>query len=608
MGPDGHISRILPAGWARLATLAAFVAATLTGLTDAGAQNTSRDSIQQAPDSSELKSQETQPTFRVRAERNLVLVRAIVRDSKGRVARALRKEDFRLFDNGKPQTITHFALEDASQKPKTPDKAGPPAAADAELQPETELAPSTPHRYLALFFDDAHARFEDLARSRDAGGRYLASAPLPGDRIGIFTSSGQTTLDFTDDREKLRATLIRLQPRSILSENGNSCPEVLPYQAYLIIHRRDPLALEVATEEAIRCYFQNLQISPDAARQQAQQVAEGEATRVLNFFETRSEYALRGLDQLIRRMTALPGQRNIVLVSPGFLTVTQDQRRDAIADRALRANVIISSLDARGLYVPSPFDDVSQRPIVNLADRAELTGFKMRLQIESQERGADVLRYLAQDTGGDFFHNSNDLDEGFRRVGALREVSYVLGFSPSSLKPDGRFHSLKVTLASSRGMTIQARRGYFAPRKPEDASTLANEEIEQTLFSRDEVNEVPIEVHTQFFRLNESETRISVLTHLDLRLLRFRKEEGRNLNNLTVVTALFDRDGKCLTAKEKRLEFRLRDGSLERLSQSGLNMKTSFDVRPGTYLVREVVRDSEGGQLSGLNRTVEIPY
>jgi hypothetical protein len=37
-------------------------------------------------------------------------------------------------------------------------------------------------------------------------------------------------------------------------------------------------------------------------------------------------------------------------------------------------------------------------------------------------------------------------------------------------------------------------------------------------------------------------------------------------------------------------------------------MRTNFDVKPGTYLVREVVRDSESGEISGLNRTVEIPY
>jgi hypothetical protein len=77
---------------------------------------------------------------------------------------------------------------------------------------------------------------------------------------------------------------------------------------------------------------------------------------------------------------------------------------------------------------------------------------------------------------------------------------------------------------------------------------------------------------------------------------------------LTFVTALFDRDGKYMSSKEKTIEFHLRDESLEKLTQSGITAKTSFDLRPGTYLVRQVVRDAEGGQLSGLNRTVEIPY
>ena len=47
---------------------------------------------------------------------------------------------------------------------------------------------------------------------------------------------------------------------------------------------------------------------------------------------------------------------------------------------------------------------------------------------------------------------------------------------------------------------------------------------------------------------------------------------------------------------------------LARLARSGISTKTSFDVAPGTYLVREIVRDSEQGQLSGVNRTIEVPF
>jgi len=193
-------------------------------------------------------------------------------------------------------------------------------------------------------------------------------------------------------------------------------------------------------------------------------------------------------------------------------------------------------------------------------------------------------------------------------VGALPDVAYVLAFSPQNLKFDGSFHSLKVTLIKPKGLTVQARRGYYAPKRPADSSAQAKEEIEQALFSKDEVNELPLTIQTQFFKLNELDAQLSVLTHVDLHLLRFRKEGERNLNNLTLVTAVFDRDGKLVTGKQKTVDFRLRDQTLEQLLRSGITVKISFDIKAGTYLVRQVVRDTEGGQLAGLNRTVEIPY
>jgi hypothetical protein len=107
---------------------------------------------------------------------------------------------------------------------------------------------------------------------------------------------------------------------------------------------------------------------------------------------------------------------------------------------------------------------------------------------------------------------------------------------------------------------------------------------------------------------NESDARITVLTHLDLRPLHFRKEADRNLDNLTFVIVVFDRDGHMVNGEQKALELGLRDNTLEKYLQTGITVRTFFDVKPGTYLVRVIVRDAESGQLSGLNRTVEIPY
>jgi VWFA-related protein len=581
----------------RLSLLAAALLGALASL-PAPAQET------RAP---ELTTRENDTTFKVQVERNVVLVRVVVRDARGRPLGDLRKEDFRLLDNGKPQTLSHFALEVPAAKLQhftTPAE----DEAESEAEPETTLAASTPKRYLGLFFDDIHMPFEDVARTREAAERYLASALQPGDRVGIFTSSGVHMLDFTDDRAKLHATLLQLLPRPLALRREGTCPEMSSYQAYLIVDRRDPTALAIASEEAYVCFFAGRPAQAEAdARASAQQMAETEAMTMLNAFQTETEMALRTLEQLVRRMAAAPGQRSVVLVSPGFIMLTAEQRVDDIVERALRSKVVINTLDSRGLYAPLPFGDVSQHHVV-VSNRPDLMGHKGQLASEETQLAADVLNSLARDTGGVFFHNSNDLDDGFRRTGVLPEVYYVLGFSPQNLKYDGRFHTLKVTLSTREKLTIQARRGYYAPQKLGDPATQAKEEIEQAIFSHDELRELPMEVHTQFFKLNEVDTRLSVVTRLDVRFVQFRKEGGRNLNSLTLVTALFDRDGKYMTAKEKVLQLRLLDASLEKLTRSGVTAKTSFDVKPGTYLVRQVVRDAEGAQLSALNRTVEIPF
>ena len=218
------------------------------------------------------------------------------------------------------------------------------------------------------------------------------------------------------------------------------------------------------------------------------------------------------------------------------------------------------------------------------------------------------MQSLALDTGGIFFNNSNDLEAGFRKAAGLPEAFYLLAFSPQNLKLDGAFHPLQVKLVAPKGLSVQARRGYYAPRKPNDPTVQEKEEIQEAVFSQDETHELPIDVHTQFFMKTESDARIAVLTRLDLRQLHFRKEGDRNLDNLTFVTVVFDQDGHVVSGQQKSVELRLRDSSLERYCKRALPSGRLFDVKPGTYLVRAVVRDSESGQISGLNRTVEIPY
>jgi len=563
---------------------------------------------QQAP-AQEIISQESQPTFKLRTERNLVLVRVVVRDSHGQAVPKLRQEDFQLFDSGKPQTISVFSVEEPASKP-----AGGQAAEEREVDfeaPPDKTETTGAHRFLGLYFDDQHIAWDDLARTQQAAGRFLASALQPDDRVGIFTSSGQNVVDFTDDREKIQQTLLLLRDRPFTARDKNACPDILDYEAYKIVHERDPQAIYAGTQETYDCQYSNITVSSAAQQQQlmaqAQEGAETAAFRVMSLSESEAESSLRGLDELIRRMGVLPGERNVVLISPGFLTDTLKPRWGAIVDRAIRENVIINTFDARGLYTIDPAGDISKGPRLAPAD-PQVLAVKSLIMNEELFHLTEVLSDTAQATGGVYFHNSNDLDEGFRKVGALPQVYYVLGFSPSRLKYDGSFHSIKVSLTAHGPYSLQARHGYYAPRNPPDSEAKAKEDIQEAAFSHDEIHELPIYVNTQFFKFNDTDARLSVLTRVDVRLVRFRKEQGRNLNNLTFLTVVFDRDGKYLTSKQKTVDFHLRDTSLEKLGASGLTSRASFDLKPGTYMVRQVVRDTEGGQISALNRTVEIPY
>jgi ribosomal protein L14E/L6E/L27E len=215
---------------------------------------------------------------------------------------------------------------------------------------------------------------------------------------------------------------------------------------------------------------------------------------------------------------------------------------------------------------------------------------------------------LADGTGGTFFHNRNDIDEGLREAAAAPAMSYLLGFSPQNLKINGAYHTLKVTLTGKQKLNIQARHGYYAPRTIKDPTEAAKEEIQEALFSQDEISDLPVQLQTQFFKKDESQARLAVLTHVDVKGIRFRKANGRNRDDLTVATAIFDENGNFVTGGEKIVEMKLLDKTVERLSRSGFTLKSSFDVKPGTYLVRMVVRDAEGSQMAARNGAVSIPY
>ncbi len=575
---------------------------------------------------SEIASEEAPITFSSRV--NLISVPVVVRDREARAVGDLRKEDFQVFDKGKLQVITKFSIEKSDRVVEI--ETGTPGAT-RQPAPAITSQPAPAESYVAYLVDDVHLERGDLLQTRQAMHRNLDEALDPTSRAAIFTTSGVTLVDFTADREKLRSAVNRLQPYTSGIDRQMGCPYISYYvadqlvnqklyldgrlfpdqQLYQIIGSKMEPELTAAYEEASNCSGpcvpnQNDQLTglPMCVVQALIKLREA-ARLALTYGDRETSLGLGTLRDVVQKLSVMPGNRNLVLVSPGFL-LTRDTRSAEydVLERAIHANVVVNTIDMRGLFAMIPGGDVSDQRYVSAIATTYLTQANQAAATQAD----DVLAELASGTGGTFFHNDNDLKKGLNLLAARPEYVYVLGFSPQDLKLDGAYHALKVSLRNSPNLTTQARRGYWAPNHAVEPAEVAKEEIQETVFSREEIQEIPVDLQTEFFKTGDFQAQLTVSARLNVQSLRFRKANERNNDTLTVVTGLFDANGNYISGIERLVKMHLRDQTLSSLERAGINLQENFNVAaPGRYVIRLVVRDAEGHATTAKNGGVEIP-
>ncbi len=463
-------------------------------------------------------------------------------------------------------------------------------------------------RYVALFFDDLNMGVGDLVPPRTAAEKFIGEGLEPGDRVGVFTSSTTVTLEPTEDQQKLREALAQVRShRRRADEGAGSCPRIGPYQAYLIANGRDQQAHDLAFEQAIQCNCLGNRRNCDLRR--IEQLVQTQASMTLSLADNFAQDTLGILNDVIRYLGQMKGKRMLVLTSSGFLTQSQFVRRkqDNLLDAALRANVVINSMDAKGLAADVNGGDPADGPPIIIPSRPDLNSFAGSILNQQRDVFNDPMAILAEGTGGRFFHNNNDLNRGIREVAAPPEVSYLLGISPEDLKPDGSFHTLKVKLATQGKFSVAARRGYYAPAKvsapPEPT---AEEKLDAEVLGSNTLADVPARVTTQTDKLENGETVLRVLVHLDLRGLPFGQRGDRHVEKLRLVTAVFDPQGKFMAGAEAGADLAIKDETLPRLLEQGLDFRLSLQAMPGSYVLREVVQELEKGKMSAQSQPVEI--
>ena len=343
------------------------------------------------------------------------------------------------------------------------------------------------------------------------------------------------------------------------------------------------------------------------------------ARRVLEQSQNQARANLQELEKVVNYVARMPGQRIVVLVSPGFLSRSEQFDLDQIMDRALRAQVVISSLDPRGMVNMMREGDVSHSyiPSGTPGPGGSAAGIPQRLDEARESDARDVLQEVAQGTGGQFIHNNNDLQAGF---GVLAGApSYYLGFAPTDMKFDGKFHDLKVELAEKHaGFSLQARRGYFAPRSeaeaaasvepggPVDPDAQVKEQIREAVYSRADVQQLPVTMDVKVFATKTEDRELVLSGRLDTKSLHLRKDGQRNLNNVTFVSAIFDQKDNLVQLQRGQAKLDAPDAQLQQVLSAGLKMDSTFQLKPGTYRVREVVTDSEEHQITAVSRNVNV--
>jgi VWFA-related protein len=355
------------------------------------------------------QAQEDQPAT-IQSKANLVLLAVVVRDVDGRAVADLRKEAFTLFDNGKRREIESFAVERAGQltavERAAPGANGPSEASHAEKAASGPMA--VPDHFVAYLFDDmGFTSLEDLVRVRDGAMRHIDELP-PGDRAAVFTTSCRTTLDFTEDREKVRQAVARIQFKPL----GSVCSV--------------PLAPPLDGASGDR---------GPTLREGAQFVK------------------VNGIRGVVQRMSDLPGQRSIIFISYGL--AERAWILEELTDYIQRNRVVVHTLNAQGIHPITPG--------ANAAANRQLAEFSAN-EVWDRVTSTKGMLELARATGGSYIA-PQDVKTAFRKL-ATPEWVYMLGIAPGEAVVDtkthlAKAHELKVKLTDPRKLSVQARESYY---------------------------------------------------------------------------------------------------------------------------------------------------
>jgi len=547
------------------------------------------------------KDSEKPPSFTVKVPVDVVIVSATVTDKQGNQVKDLAKDDFKVYEDGKPQPIHTFALESYKATQVT-DQSGKVVSPDGTSPTEPGAGSS---RLISLVIDDLTTSSTELFTPAIEAMRKFVEADLsPGDQVAILSASARVQYPFTSEKAQLLDEISGLHQKL---DRGTvhrvECPELTDLQAIDIREdRTDGRSLNVAVTEDIIC--DHLEQMPNNAMIAASKVR-SLAAQQNEETQYRNRLLLTTLRQHLRSLKHFEAKKSLILFSDGFLPDQHRYELQEVVDMALRVGVIFNTVDIRGLYTTN-YQASDNVTVGNTIQSSIILSQKPSLRHEDMIRQEESLDQLAHETGGIFFHNSNDLYAGLRKINEDQSFYYVLTYASPASRADGRYHKIKLEV-SRPGLQVSYRKGYYAPKEQITFERRKKEDIMEALQAPGNLNEIPIQLSYNYFQLDDARYQIALLTKVNIQGLQFVEEDARHKNLFHLVVVAFDEHDSYVDGLEKSMELNLTDPSYAAMLSYGFTSKVDIKVPPGRYKIKAVVREANRTKMGSVRKTIEVP-
>jgi hypothetical protein len=304
---------------------------------------------------------------------------------------------------------------------------------------------------------------------------------------------------------------------------------------------------------------------------------------------------------------ALNEQKALMYFASGLRLNGMDNQAQLVAttNAALRANVLLYPVDARGLVATAPIGDATQGSNGGIG---MFSGSGAQALTTRFQQSQDTLYALAKDTGGKPFFDSNDLAMGIKQAAEAMTSYYEIGYYPARTVADGRFRRVKISLKPGVAGELSYRQGYFADKEFGKFNAADKErQLEDALMMDNPVTDINIAMEVNYFQLNSAEYFVPVDVKIPGRELALARRRGAQETLIDFIGEVKDDFGNTIQNLRDKLDIKLSDSTAVQLATHPIEYHTGFTLLPGKYLIKYLVRDAETGRIGTYQMNFTVP-